>query len=198
MYTLFSEKRKIQITWHGSSNWFRGTFFKGDIGFTHCLVTLVCTGNEVSCVLHITLLYFQSHPHIFSIFFPGRGIFYNKDKTFLVWVNEEDHLRIISMEKGGDLAVIYDRLVRAVTKIGEKFAFSRHQRIGFLTFCPTNLGTTVRASVHIRVPKLSADRKKLVDVANMYNLQVTSWKIDKKLIQFHYRLFQKALEIVFK
>jgi len=32
----------------------------------------------------------------------GRGIFHNNDKTFLVWVNEEDQLRIISMEKGND------------------------------------------------------------------------------------------------
>ena len=32
----------------------------------------------------------------------GRGIFINNDKTFLVWVNEEDQLRIISMKKGGD------------------------------------------------------------------------------------------------
>merc|ERR1711922_96542 len=33
----------------------------------------------------------------------GRGIFHNADKTFLVWVNEEDQLRIISMQKGGDV-----------------------------------------------------------------------------------------------
>merc|ERR1719309_1104153 len=33
----------------------------------------------------------------------GRGIFHNKDKTFLTWVNEEDQLRIISMQKGGDV-----------------------------------------------------------------------------------------------
>lgn len=33
----------------------------------------------------------------------GRGIFHNTDKTFLVWVNEEDQLRIISMQKGGDI-----------------------------------------------------------------------------------------------
>ncbi len=35
----------------------------------------------------------------------GRGIFHNADKTFLVWVNEEDQLRIISMQKGGDVKV---------------------------------------------------------------------------------------------
>ena len=33
----------------------------------------------------------------------GRGIYHNKDKTFLTWVNEEDQLRIISMQKGGDV-----------------------------------------------------------------------------------------------
>lgn len=33
----------------------------------------------------------------------GRGIFHNKDKTFLVWCNEEDHLRIISMQNGGNV-----------------------------------------------------------------------------------------------
>ena len=35
----------------------------------------------------------------------GRGIWHNDTKTFLVWVNEEDHLRVISMEKGGDIKV---------------------------------------------------------------------------------------------
>jgi hypothetical protein len=33
----------------------------------------------------------------------GRGIFHNEAKTFLVWVNEEDQMRIISMQKGGDV-----------------------------------------------------------------------------------------------
>merc|ERR1711970_1041856 len=87
----------------------------------------------------------------------GRGIFHNDDKTFLVWVNEEDHLRIISMQKGGDLGEVYRRLVSGVEKIEKKIPFSHHNRLGFLTFCPTNLGTTIRASVHIKVPKLAAD-----------------------------------------
>lgn len=42
----------------------------------------------------------------------GRGIFHNKNKTFLVWVNEEDHLRIISMQPGGDVGQVLDRLIR--------------------------------------------------------------------------------------
>ncbi|XP_043205314.1 arginine kinase Scy s 2-like isoform X2 [Amphibalanus amphitrite] len=102
----------------------------------------------------------------------GRGIFHNNDKTFLVWCNEEDHLRIISMQKGGDLGQVYRRLVNAATEIEKRIPFSHDDRLGFLTFCPTNLGTTIRASVHIKVPKLAADKKKLEEVAAKYNLQV--------------------------
>ncbi|KAK8762479.1 hypothetical protein V5799_026255 [Amblyomma americanum] len=102
----------------------------------------------------------------------GRGIFHNNAKTFLVWVNEEDHLRIISMQKGGDLKEVYGRMVRGVENIGKKLRFSRDSRLGYLTFCPTNLGTTIRASVHIKVPKLAADKAKLDEIAAKYNLQV--------------------------
>lgn len=102
----------------------------------------------------------------------GRGIYHNAAKTFLVWVNEEDHLRIISMQKGGDLKTVFKRLVEGARAIEAKVPFSRDDRLGFLTFCPTNLGTTIRASVHIKLPKLAADRKKLEEVAGRYNLQV--------------------------
>jgi protein-arginine kinase len=102
----------------------------------------------------------------------GRGIYHNDAKTFLMWVNEEDHLRIISMQKGGDLKEIFGRLNQAVKHIEKKVPFSHDDRLGFLTFCPTNLGTTIRASVHIKLPKLAADRKKLESIASKYNLQV--------------------------
>ncbi|KAH0819124.1 hypothetical protein GEV33_003667 [Tenebrio molitor] len=102
----------------------------------------------------------------------GRGIFHNTNKTFLVWVNEEDHLRIISMQPGGNLGEVYKRLVCAVEEIEAKLKFTRNDRFGFLTFCPTNLGTTIRASVHIRVPKLAKDKSKLESVAAQFNLQV--------------------------
>lgn len=102
----------------------------------------------------------------------GRGIYHNDNKTFLVWVNEEDHLRIISMQKGGDLKQIYKRLVDAVNIIENKLPFSHDDRLGFLTFCPTNLGTTIRASVHIKVPKLAKNKQQLEAVAAKFNLQV--------------------------
>ncbi|XP_045477829.1 arginine kinase-like [Harmonia axyridis] len=102
----------------------------------------------------------------------GRGIFMNKDKTFLTWVNEEDHLRMISMEPGGDLGNVYRRMILGVTAIQEQVNFARSDRFGFLTFCPTNLGTTIRASVHIKLPKLSSDKDKMKSVAEEHHLQV--------------------------
>lgn len=68
---------------------------------------------------------------------------------------------------------VYRRLVTAVNDIEKRVPFSHHDRFGFLTFCPTNLGTTVRASVHIKVPKLAANKEKLEEVASKYNLQVS-------------------------
>uniref|UniRef100_A0A5S6QL07 arginine kinase n=1 Tax=Trichuris muris TaxID=70415 RepID=A0A5S6QL07_TRIMR len=101
----------------------------------------------------------------------GRGIFHNNEKTFLVWVNEEDHVRIISMQKGGDVGAVLRRLITGVKMLEDKVPFARDGRLGFLTFCPTNLGTTIRASVHIKLPKLSR-RRDFTDICEKMNLQV--------------------------
>jgi len=101
----------------------------------------------------------------------GRGIFHNNDKNFLIWVNEEDHMRIISMEQGSDVGKVLDRLIRGI-KAAEKTAkYARDPRLGWLTFCPTNLGSSVRASVHIKLPKLSA-KKDFKEITGKLNLQV--------------------------
>jgi protein-arginine kinase len=54
-------------------------------------------------------------------------------------VNEEDHLRIISMQNGGNVGAVLERLITGVKAIQEKVPFSRDERLGWLTFCPTNL-----------------------------------------------------------
>jgi len=85
----------------------------------------------------------------------GRGIFYNKAKTFIVWVNEEDHLRVISMQKGFNLEAVVKRLFQALNIIGKELVFQKDTHLGFLSSCPTNLGTALRASVHMKIPKVS-------------------------------------------
>lgn len=76
------------------------------------------------------------------------------------------------MQKGGNLKQVVERLVKAIDSVEHSVHFTRDKRLGFLTFCPTNLGTTIRASVHIKLPHLGADRTKLEEIAAKYNLQV--------------------------
>merc|ERR1712147_140335 len=88
----------------------------------------------------------------------GRGIFHNNEKTFLTWVNEEDQLRIISMQKGGDVRAVFDRLARGIKAVGDSVKaesgkdFMLDAKYGYVHSCPTNLGTGMRASVHVDLP----------------------------------------------
>jgi len=102
----------------------------------------------------------------------NRGIYHNHDKTFLVWVNEEDQLRIISMQKGGDIKEVFERLVRAIKSIEMKVPFSYSYHLGFISSCPSNLGTAMRASVHIALPKLSQKREAFEAITEKYHLQI--------------------------
>ena len=102
----------------------------------------------------------------------GRGIYHNNDKTFLVWVNEEDQLRIISMQQGGDIKEVFTRLVNAIKSIETKVPFSYSYHLGYITSCLTNLGTAMRASVHIALPKLAEDMVAFKAITDKYYLQI--------------------------
>ena len=96
----------------------------------------------------------------------GRGIFHNNEKTFLVWVNEEDQLRIISMQPGADIGAVFTRLAKAAAHIETVAKFSHDEHLGYITSCPTNLGTALRASVHIALPKLGVQMAEFQKIAD--------------------------------
>lgn len=100
----------------------------------------------------------------------NRGIFINRKRTFVVWVNEEDHVRIISIDKGANLKHVYARLIQGIKLLEKKLEFVHHEKFGYLTFCPTNIGTGLRASVHVKLPKLAASGR-LKDLCDSLNLQ---------------------------
>jgi len=102
----------------------------------------------------------------------GRGIYHNDDKTFLVWINEEDQLRIISMQPGADIGAVFSRLSRAATEIEKVAKFSHSEELGYITSCPTNLGTALRASVHIHLPYLGQEKALFQRIADKYNVQI--------------------------
>lgn len=94
----------------------------------------------------------------------GRGIWHNSDKTFLVWINEEDQTRIISMQQGGNMKAVFERFCSGLNNVEEKIKeqgkeFMWNEHLGFILTCPTNLGTGVRCSVHVRIPNLAKDER---------------------------------------
>ncbi len=115
---------------------------------------------------------FQDAAGINSDFPKCRGIFHSFDKRFMVWVNEEDHLRIISLERTSDISSVYNRLSRALPTLNQNLDFSRDKTYGYLTSCPTNIGTSMRAGVHIRLEKLERNKDLLHDLVRTYNLQI--------------------------
>ncbi|XP_034005290.1 creatine kinase B-type-like [Trematomus bernacchii] len=94
----------------------------------------------------------------------GRGIWHNDNKTFLVWVNEEDHLRVISMQRGGNLREVFQRFCCGLTQIEDLFKergheFMWNEHLGYVLTCPSNLGTGLRAGVHVKLAHVSRHEK---------------------------------------
>lgn len=102
----------------------------------------------------------------------GRGIYHNAEKTFLVWVNEEDQLRIISMQAGGHIRQVFERLTQALTALEQSLTFAFNSRLGYISSCPTNLGTAMRASVHIKLPCLAQDMTQFKAIVDQHHLQI--------------------------
>ena len=87
----------------------------------------------------------------------GRGMYVSRDEDFLVWVGEEDHLRIMAMQRGGNLNVLFERLRSGLeTLTGLLPPFATSPTYGNVTSCPTNLGAGMRASLHMKLPGLTS------------------------------------------
>jgi len=91
----------------------------------------------------------------------ARGIYHNNDKNCFVWVNEEDHMRIVSMQKGDDIQAVFSRFVRLCDEVQkvlkeENADFMHSEHLGYILACPSNLGTGLRAGALVKIPLLSA------------------------------------------
>jgi creatine kinase len=91
----------------------------------------------------------------------ARGIFMDaaENPQVMMWLNAEDHLRVISMSKGGDLLQVFTRLSKALSALEESlkqrgYGYSMDPRLGFLNTSPENVGTALRASVFVKLPRL--------------------------------------------
>merc|ERR1719159_2117161 len=107
----------------------------------------------------------------------GRGIFCNDNRNLFVWVGEEDHLRIVSMQgtrsqctpEGKNIKEVFARFIRACDQVQvvlkeEGYDFMHSEHLGWILTCPSNLGTGLRAGTMVMLPKVSArkDFKKIL------------------------------------
>ena len=115
---------------------------------------------------------FQEAAGITRDFPDSRGVFLSDNKKFMVWVNEEDHLRIISMEQGSNISSVFNRLGKGIKSLETNLEFSFSKKYGYLTACPSNIGIAMRASVHIKLPELKKQKEFLYKTAAQYGLQI--------------------------
>lgn len=85
----------------------------------------------------------------------GRGLLLTDDESISIMLCEEDHIRLQVMLPGLALTEAYSVADKLDTMIGSRLNYAYDDRIGYLTQCPTNLGTAMRASVMLHLPALT-------------------------------------------
>lgn len=83
----------------------------------------------------------------------------NSDETISIMINEEDHIRIQCITLGLNLEEAYDFSDKIDNLLEEKLDYAFDEKLGYITSCPTNIGTGLRASVMIHLPAISLSNK---------------------------------------
>ena len=104
----------------------------------------------------------------------GSGVFINKDQTCSVMINEEDHLRIQFLKTGFSLRSVWKQIDRFDSSLENELDLAFSSEFGYLTACPTNLGTGLRASVMLHLPGLviSNNMDKVIRAVNQLGITV--------------------------
>lgn len=84
----------------------------------------------------------------------GRACYISADRSIGAWIGEEDHLRVISLVKTTRVSDAYDRLraVMTILDVVPGLSFVHDPRYGYVTSCPSNLGTSLKVSVRVKAP----------------------------------------------
>jgi protein arginine kinase len=104
----------------------------------------------------------------------GAGVVINRDQTFSVMINEEDHLRIQTLRAGFQLKKAWTAINALDSTLEESLDYSFSSQYGYVTACPTNLGTGLRASAMMHLPALviAGQMEKIVRAVNQLGMVV--------------------------
>lgn len=103
-----------------------------------------------------------------------RGVVIAKNELFAAQINEEDHLRLAVLSPGLNLDKCWEKINDIDDSISKKIEYAFNPKLGYLTACPTNLGTGIRVSVMLHLPglKMTDQLKKLFEAAKDMNLAI--------------------------
>lgn len=98
----------------------------------------------------------------------------NEEENICIMINEEDHLRIQILSSGLELANSLNLAIEIDKKIEEAVGYAFNDKYGFLTSCPTNVGTGLRASVMVHLPALTktGNIRKILEVVNGFDMNI--------------------------
>ena len=104
----------------------------------------------------------------------ARGVAVGENETLSIMVNEEDHLRIQVLRSGLQLEEAWEQINSIDDNLEARLDFAFHPRFGYLTACPTNVGTGIRVSVMLHLPalKLTGEIEKVFRAAKDMRLAV--------------------------
>jgi protein arginine kinase len=89
----------------------------------------------------------------------GRGLYIDGSESLSIMVNEEDHIRLQAISSGLSMNECWECANRVDQELARKLEYAYDDRFGFLTSCPTNVGTGLRASILIHLPGLVLTRE---------------------------------------
>ena len=89
----------------------------------------------------------------------ARGVAIDGNEQLSLMINEEDHLRIQVIHSGFDLGAVWSRINEVDDMLEQHVTFAYHAKLGYLTACPTNVGTGMRVSVMLHLPALVITRQ---------------------------------------
>lgn len=87
---------------------------------------------------------------------PGRELLVSQDESVSIMLCEEDHIRLQIMGQGLQLAEAFDMADKLDTLLGQCLELAYDEKLGYLTACPTNLGTGLRVSAMMHLPAIEA------------------------------------------
>jgi protein arginine kinase len=104
----------------------------------------------------------------------ARGVAVGENETLSIMVNEEDHLRIQVLRSGLQLEEAWEQISKIDDALEAKLDYAFHPRFGYMTACPTNVGTGIRVSVMLHLPalKLTGEIEKVFRAAKDMRLAV--------------------------